>query len=210
MRRPICLGGLEFRTSADAKDHYRRVKSAAPKETWLTDPFLLDVYNLSPYVPFNITAIKFVRHEVERFTDWGAIARGADGELYDRPISNKYAFGNQSLAARNHKRLRLLIQPDADEYRMAMLEANEPCHHCGEAPGSEADHRVTFVSLVADWMRQANVGHDALEWEPATDSRWFRLLPPQLEDDWLTYHATRCEWQWLCGPCHKKKSATER
>ena len=117
MRRKVCYGGMEFRTYGEAKNHYRLVKELAPKGVWLTDPFLLDVYNCNPTISFNISAVKFVRHEIDRFTDWGVIVQGADGELHDRPISNKYAFGNESQAARNHKRLRLLVQPEADEYR---------------------------------------------------------------------------------------------
>jgi hypothetical protein len=210
MRRQIRYGGIDFLTYGEAKDHYRKIKNEAPKNTWLTDPFLLDVYNCNPFISFNIAAVKFVRHDVDRFTDWGVIVRGADGELHDRPISNKYAFGNQSLAARNNKRLRLLIQPEADEYRTVMLEAAEACHHCGIAPGCEADHRVTFVSIVNDWLQQAGIDHATLRWKPINGDRWFQLLPQELENDWLTYHTTRCEWQWLCGPCHKKKSANER
>lgn len=208
-REPICYGGLEFRTYQEAREHYQRVKSAAPKRTWLTDPFLLDVYNRNPHMTFEITAVKFVPHEIDRFGDWGVIARGADGELYDRPISNKYAFGTQSTAARNHKRLRLLIQPDADEYRAAMREAEEPCHHCSTRPGSEADHVVTFASIVSDWLREFRLTHEDLVWEPANDRRWFRLIPPEIESSWLVYHTERCEWQWLCAACHKQKTASE-
>ena len=214
MRRGIVLGGKFFATTKEAEAHYKTVKATAAKNTWIQEPFLVDVYNCNPHVPFNVTRIKFVRHEVDRFADWGVIAGGDNGEETDRPISRNYAFHKRSVSATNHKRLRLLVQQDVEEYRCAMIEAAEPCQTCGlpydDAKQFDADHIRPFRNLVADWLAREGIKHETLRWEVAGNDKWFQLLPEHLHESWVVFHLEECELQWLCRPCHKKKTNEDR
>lgn len=217
LKEPLMLGGEAFATIKAAEERYKQIKAASPKNVWLTNPFLLDVYNCNPHIPFQVTRILYRRHSVPRFGNWGVIAGGADGEETDREVSRRYAFGERSKQTINHRRLRLLVYPDVKDYREAMADALEPCHACGaeysDSLNFDADHLIPFVRLVSSWLEENRLTHDSLNWLAAPGDQWFQIAAiddRDLTGSWIAYHCQEVEWQWLCKPCHKKKSADER
>ncbi len=132
MRQPIQLGGATFATKAAVRAHFKAVKQAAPRNTWLTDPFLCAVYQQHPEIGFEVVAVAFVPHRTSGFADCGAIVRGELGEQYEFP-SASYAWTSASYEARVHRLLRRTIRADVAEYRATMLDADAPCDCCGTA-----------------------------------------------------------------------------
>lgn len=108
-------------------------------------------------------------------------------------------------AAREHQQrmcaLRLAVKPDMDDFRAA-CEPRE-CGVCGDIDDLTTDHvKPPFITIARAFLEL----HPVIELRSVPGSG-YAIADPDLEAEWIAFHASRAVYQLLCRSCNSSKGA---
>lgn len=93
------------------------------------------------------------------------------------------------------------------------LTGDSQCSVCGnkELDKFEVDHKnISFMKLLEAFLKEKNLKMEDVgiqKSEDTSDAYQFVLSDKQMENEWILFHDTKAEFQWLCSTCNRSKGA---
>ena len=210
------FGGVTYTRKADVVDKFRAVRAGARDDAFMRD--LLARHK--DYSGGEIVAVRFVPHETESFGSLGMLVDMADGTMWAYPsykgclvpdkameIDGGADWQRKYAMAKEAPTMRMTIQYQLDEFRAGRQEGDNTCDRCGDAtPDGDVDHITPFNDIYLEFLEHHGLAPGDIVFETVSKDGMKRLANCELRDAWDVFHQTEFNPQWLCKPCHRRKT----